>query len=177
MMVMIMIMSMTMAMTMAMMVKANDRVTGYPAPRIPVIGLAGPSLIPAKQKIFHIPGNIPVFGKCHHPGWKEVHDKQTTRMGLDHLTWMQRWQRLESLAGPKFLLPLKEVYREVFQLLLSLSGAIHGCDSTGIGQGLVMALRHQQIPKLTFKGFPDPCMKSCDGLSHKTRRWTQHCFW
>ena len=68
MMVMIMIMSMTMAMTMAMMVKANDRVTGYPAPRIPVIGLAGPSLIPAKQKIFHIPGNIPVFGKCHHPG-------------------------------------------------------------------------------------------------------------
>ena len=90
-------------------------------------------------------------------------------MGFDHLTWMQRWQRLESLAGPKFLLPLKEVYREVFQLLLSLSGAIHGCDSTGIGQGLVMALRHQQIPKLTFKGFPDPCMKSCDGLSHKKK--------
>ena len=68
-------------------------------------------------------------------------------------------ERQESLTRPNFLLPLKEVYWEVFPAgAFTRSGAIYGWIKAQIGQGLVIALRHQ----LNSIGSLSLCRKSFD---------------
>ena len=129
----------------------RDEQVLHPAPRIPVIGLAGPSVMPEMRRIFLTHWKSPpnfnlvisrfLFSLCYHMItnfylWKcpklktrevcsnnfknQFHEEQRRISSVKEVGWCQTKKSVtvESLTRPNFLLPLKEVYWEVFQRLL-----------------------------------------------------------